>query len=67
MKLCISPYVIWGFLVALAVKKLCTVQEMQETWAQSQGREDPLQGDMATDSSRGTWWAKVHGVAKGWT
>ena len=46
---------------------------MQETWVQSLGQEDPLEAGMATHSSilagripssRGTWWATVHGVAK---
>ena len=46
---------------------------MQETWVQSLGWEDPLEGGMATHSSilawripldRGTWWAMVHGVTK---
>ena len=40
---------------------------MRETWVQSQGREDPLEEDMATHSSilawripmdRGAWWAQ---------
>ena len=55
-------------LVAQAVKNLPTIQE---TWAQSLGREDPLEKGMATHSSipawrvdRGAWWATVHGVAK---
>ena len=48
---------------------------MQETWVQSLGQEDPLEAGMATHSSilagripssRGTWWATVHGVAKSW-
>ena len=46
---------------------------MQETQAQSLGREDPLEEEMATYSSiiagenpmnRRAWWAIVHGVAK---
>ena len=46
---------------------------MQETWVGSLGWEDPLEEGMATHSSipvwripmdRGTWQAKVHGVAK---
>ena len=49
---------------------------MQETRAQSLGREDPLEEEMATYSSilawriptdRGTWRAAVHGVAMSWT
>ena len=46
---------------------------MQETWAQSLGRGDPLEEEMATHSKyswlgnpkdRGAWQAAVHGVAK---
>ena len=46
---------------------------MQETQAQSLGREDPLEEEMATYSSviagknpmnRRAWWAIVHGVAR---
>ena len=44
-----------------------------ETWVRSLGKEDPLEKEMATDSSilawriptdRGAWWATVHGVTK---
>ena len=63
----------WASLVAQRVKYLPT---MRETWVQSLSWEDPLQEGIATHSSilawripldRGTWWATVHGVAKGWT
>ena len=47
---------------------------MQEMKVQSLGREDPLEGEMATHSSnysclentmdRGTWWAMVHRDAR---
>ena len=46
---------------------------MRETWAQSLGWEDPLEEDMATDSSilawripknRGAWQAIQSGVTK---
>ena len=49
---------------------------MQEMWIQSLGREDPLEGGMATNSSilgwknpvgRGAWRATVHGVTKSQT
>ena len=52
------------------------MQEMEETWVQSLGGEDPLEEGMATHSSilawtiplnRGAWWATVHGVTKSWT
>ena len=33
------------------VKNLPAMQEMQETWAQSLGWEDPLEEEMATHSS----------------
>ena len=50
--------------------------EMQETWIQSLGWEDPLEEGMATHSSvlawripmdRGAWQAAVHGVTKSQT
>ena len=46
---------------------------MQETWVQALGEEDPLEKEMATNSSiltweismdRGTWCARVLGVSK---
>ena len=48
---------------------------MQETWVQSLGWEDSLEGGVATHSSILAWripmdresWATVHGVAKSWT
>ena len=62
--------------VALIVKNLLLMQEMQETQFQSLGREDPLEDGMAIHSSilawripmdRGAWWATVQRVAKSWT
>ena len=44
---------------------------MWETWANSLGRQDPLEKEMATHSGlensmdRGAWQATVHGVTKG--
>ena len=38
-------------LLAQQVKNLPAVQETQETWVQSLGREDPLEEGMATHSS----------------
>ena len=55
------------------VKNPPAMQESQETWVQSLGREDPLDKGMATHSSilawripmdRGVWQATVHRVAK---
>ena len=52
------------------------MQELQETWVQSLGQEDPLEEEMATHSSisglenpidREAWQATGHGVAKSWT
>ena len=52
------------------------MQEMQETWVQSLGREDPLEEGIATHSSIPAWiiaWTEelgrpmVHGVAKSQT
>ena len=57
-------------LVAQAVKNL---PAMQETWVQFLGREDPLEQEMATDSSilawrismdRGAWQATVQGITR---
>ena len=41
-----------AFLVAQTVKNL---PEMQETWVQSLGQEDPLEKGMATHSSIPAW------------
>ena len=47
----------------------------EETGVRPLGREDPLEGGMATHSSilawkipmdRRAWWATIHGVAKSW-
>ena len=47
------------------------IQEVQESQVRPLGREDPLEEEMATQSSisyvgnsmgRGAWWAVVHGV-----
>ena len=52
------------------------VQEMQETWVQSQGQKDPLEEEMAPFSSilarknsmnRGAWQFPVHGITKSQT
>ena len=37
------------------VKHLPAMQEMQETWVQSLGREDPLEKELATRSSILAW------------
>ena len=42
----------WASWVAQLVKK---PHEMQETWVQSLGREDPLEKEMATHSSILAW------------
>ena len=54
------------------VKNLPEVQQTQETWIGSLGREDPLGEEMAAHSSiawenpvdRGAWWATVPRVVK---
>ena len=63
--------------MAQVVKNLPAMQEMQKTWVQSLGPEDPLEEEMATHSSILAWeipWTEdpgrlqsVHGVAKSWT
>ena len=58
--------------MALAVKKLLSMQETKKMQVRSLGREDPLEEDMATHSSiclenpmdRRAWWATVHGVTE---
>ena len=54
--------------MAQTVKNL---PEMQETWVQSLGREEPLEKGMATHSSilenpkdREALWATTHGITK---
>ena len=55
------------------VKNSPAIQELQETWVQTLGREDALEEGMATHSSilawripmgRGAWQATLHGIAK---
>ena len=46
-----NPYTGEAFLTAQLVKNLPAIQEAQETWVQSLGREDPLEEEMATLSS----------------
>ena len=41
--------------MAQQVKNLPAMQEMQETWVQSLGWEDPLEEEMATHSSVPAW------------
>ena len=60
----------------LALKEMQEKKEMQETWVQSLGREDPLEEQIPTYSSilglenpmdRGAWHAIIHRVAKSQT
>ena len=44
-----------GFLSSSVVKNLPAIQETQETWVQSLGREDPLEEEMVTHSSIFAW------------
>ena len=62
-----------GFPGGSVVKNPPIMQEPQETWVQSLGREDPLGEGIATHSStlawripmdRGGWWATIHRVTK---
>ena len=59
-----------------AVKALSIMQETQETWVQSLGREDPLEEEMAAHSSILAWripgaeepgWLQEPEVTKNWT
>ena len=58
------------------MKNLLALKEMQETWVQSLGQEDPLEEEIPTHSSilglenpmdRGAWQAIVHREAKSQT
>ena len=58
------------------MKNLLALKEMQETWVQSLGQEDPLEEQIPTYSSilglenpmdRGAWHAIIHRVAKSQT
>ena len=44
-----------GFPGGSAVKNLPAMQEVQQTWVRSLGREDPLEEDTATHSSILAW------------
>ena len=64
---------LWDFPGGSGVKNLPVMQELQETWVQSLGQEDPLEEDMATHSNILAWrnlWteeqATVHRVTKSW-
>ena len=54
------------------LRQLTNMPEMQDTWVQSPGWENPLEKGMATHSSilagefqgQVAWWATVHGVRK---
>ena len=55
--------------VALVVKKLLTSQEMQDTWVQSLGWEDPLQEERTTHTSILAWeipWTEELGSYSPW-
>ena len=65
----------WGLVSPVApwVRNPPTVQEIQETWVWSLGQEDPLEKEMATNSSilalknpidKWSRWATVHGGSK---
>ena len=45
----------WDFLGGSVVKICLSVLETQETWVGFQGREDPLEEEMATHSSILAW------------
>ena len=53
-----------GFPGGSVVKNLPVMQEMQKTWVQSLGWEDPLEEEIATHSSTLAWkipWTKEPG------
>ena len=52
-----------------AVKNLLAMQELQKTWVQSLGWEDPLEEEMATHSSIFAWkmlWTEEPGGYSPW-
>ena len=53
--MCNCGHSIWGFPGGSEVKNLPTMQETQETWVPSPGREDSLEESMATHSSILAW------------
>ena len=65
-----------GFPGGSRVKNPSAMKELQETWVQFLGREDPLEEVMATHSNilgwripmdREAWKIAVHRVAQSWT
>ena len=64
----------YGFHMAQHVKNLPAMQETQEMWVRSLGREDPWRRKgqptvvflLENSTDRGAWWAPVHGVTKSW-
>ena len=46
---------VWGLPSGSAVKNLTALQNVQEVWVQSLGREYPLKEEMATYSSVIAW------------
>ena len=50
-----THYYYWASQLALVVKNPPANQETQEMWVQSLGQEDPLEKEMATNSSTLTW------------
>ena len=66
----------WASPMALVVRTHLPMQEMQEMWVQSLGREDPLEKEMANHSrilawripqTEEPWWATVHRLTKSQT
>ena len=64
---------LWDFPGGSGVKNLPVMRELQETWVQSLGQQDPLEEDMTTHSNILAWrnlWteerATVHRVTKSW-
>ena len=62
-------------MASLVAQTVGTLPARPTTWAQSLGRDDLLEGEMATHSSflawripmdRGAWQATAHGVTKNW-
>ena len=49
------PQSLWGLPGSSAVKNPLAVQEIQETWVQSLGQEDPLEEEMANHSCIIAW------------
>ena len=67
MTLFVNEVILAG--ASLVAQKVKRLPEMQETWVQSLGQEDPLEKEIATHSSTLAWkipWTKEPGRLQSW-